>query len=219
MQEENWEQQGSDDDDGVVVLRNDELPPTTTTQKTEGKKGPQRSFNQSFAYAVSISPLVGDRHAPFEYANFDLEEAIRGLKEEWRRLCDLCRTSIVFDEPAQLATCLRAIAADSEVALLRSHPDKCRLREGFDAERRSGGYRDVQLSVCLRGAAATALGVDQAEQDVDAGLHARRPGRREAGTQVRLDPLGLGDREHLGVTVGGEAHIGQFDRHIGPSLG
>jgi hypothetical protein len=79
-----------------------------------------------------------------------LQKVFRAYGEhQWTCLCDLVRTSLVFDSPQDLARCLHIIADDPEVELLRNSYDKCRLRVDFDAEKRTGGYRDVQLSLCL----------------------------------------------------------------------
>ena len=78
-----------------------------------------------------------------------LQKVFRAYREQWTCLCDLVRTSLVFDSPQDLARCLHIIADDPEVELLRNSYDKCRLRVDFDAEKRTGGYRDVQLSLCL----------------------------------------------------------------------
>jgi len=78
-----------------------------------------------------------------------LQKVFRSYRGDWTCLCDLVRTSIVFHSPHDLALCLHIIADDSEVEVLRTSNDKCRLRADFDAEKRSGGYRDVQLSLRL----------------------------------------------------------------------
>lgn len=78
-----------------------------------------------------------------------LQKVFRAYREQWTCLCDLVRTSLVFDSPQDLARCLHIIADDPEVGLLRISYDKCRLRVDFDAEKHTGGYRDVQLSLCL----------------------------------------------------------------------
>ena len=44
----------------------------------------------------------------------------RSYKDDWRKLCDLCRTTIVVDTPEQVAACLRALAAHQEVQLLKT---------------------------------------------------------------------------------------------------
>ena len=44
-----------------------------------------------------------------------LQKVFRSYRGDWRRLGDLCRTSLVFDALAPLEACLRAIGADAEL--------------------------------------------------------------------------------------------------------
>jgi len=90
-----------------------------------------------------------------------LQKVFRSYKGDWRRLGDLCRTSLVFDAIAPLEACLRAIGADAELQVLHAGAEKMRLREGFDAAALSGGYRDIQLCVRLDTAEARARGVHE----------------------------------------------------------
>jgi hypothetical protein len=90
-----------------------------------------------------------------------LQKVFRSYRGDWRRLGDLCRTSLVFDALAQLEACLRAIGADAELQVLHAGDAKMRLREGFDAAALSGGYRDIQLCVRLNSAEARARGVHE----------------------------------------------------------
>ena len=66
----------------------------------------------------------------------------------WRRLTDLCRTSLVFTSLSAMAECLDAIAADSEIKVVRVNNNKMRFRRDYDATL-TGGYRDVQLTIKL----------------------------------------------------------------------
>jgi hypothetical protein len=90
-----------------------------------------------------------------------LQKVFRSYRGDWRRLGDLCRTSLVFDAIAPLEACLRAIGADAELQVLHVDDAKMRLREGFDAAALSGGYRDTQLCVRLNTEAARARGVHE----------------------------------------------------------
>jgi len=90
-----------------------------------------------------------------------LQKVFRSYKGDWRRLGDLCRTSLVFEAIAPLEACLRAIGADAELEVVRAGDEKMRLREGFDAQRLSGGYRDIQLCVRLNCEEARARGVHE----------------------------------------------------------
>ena len=62
-------------------------------------------------------------------------------------------------EKTVFEACLRTIGADSELEVLKVSDDKMRLREGFDAAKLSGGYRDIQLCVRLNTESTRALGV------------------------------------------------------------
>jgi hypothetical protein len=90
-----------------------------------------------------------------------LQKVFRSYRGDWRRLGDLCRTSLVFDAIAPLEACLRAIGADAELQVLHVGDAKMRLREGFDAAALSGGYRDIQLCVRLNTEEARARGVHE----------------------------------------------------------
>jgi hypothetical protein len=90
-----------------------------------------------------------------------LQKVFRSYKGDWRRLGDLCRSSLVFDDIASLEACLRAIGADTELQVVHAGDVKMRLREGFDAEALSGGYRDIQLCVRLNTAEARVRGVHE----------------------------------------------------------
>ena len=90
-----------------------------------------------------------------------LQKVFRSYGGDWRQLCDLCRTSLVFETIPQLEACLRAIGADAELEVFTAGDGKMRLREGFDAQRLSGGYRDIQLCVRLNCEEARARGVHE----------------------------------------------------------
>ena len=90
-----------------------------------------------------------------------LQKVFRSYRGDWRRLGDLCRTSLVFETIPQIEACLRAIGTDAELQVVRAGDVKMRLREGFDAAALSGGYRDIQLCVRLDSAEARARGVHE----------------------------------------------------------
>ena len=90
-----------------------------------------------------------------------LQKVFRSYRGDWRRLGDLCRTSLVFNAIAPLEACLRAIGADAELQVVLAGDAKMRLREGFNAVKLSGGYRDVQLCVRLKSTEARARGVHE----------------------------------------------------------
>lgn len=88
-----------------------------------------------------------------------LQKVFRSYGGDWRRLGDLCRTSLVFHDLASMEACLRAIGTDPELQVARVGDAKMRLRESYDAAALSGGYRDIQLCVRLDTAEARARGV------------------------------------------------------------
>jgi hypothetical protein len=85
-----------------------------------------------------------------------VEKVVRSYGLDVSRLVDVCRQAIVFEELAGIAECLRAIASDPDVAILRV---KNRLDPAYDAAA-SGGYRDLNLNVRFTSAAAVRLGVE-----------------------------------------------------------
>jgi len=87
--------------------------------------------------------------------------------DPWRKLCDLCRASLVF-RPQEfggsnaaairaMAGCIRAIEGHPDLEVIQQSDEKMRLRTSFESE---AGYRDVQFCVRLKSAAAQAHGVD-----------------------------------------------------------
>jgi hypothetical protein len=90
-----------------------------------------------------------------------LQKVFRSYKGDWRRLGDLCRTTLVFDNLTALEACLRAIGADAELHVVHAGDEKMRLRERFDAAALSGGYRDIQLCARLDTEEARARGVHE----------------------------------------------------------
>jgi len=85
-----------------------------------------------------------------------VEKLHRCYNHDASRLLDVCRASIAFRKPSELATCLRAIAVDSDVQLLSS---KNRLAPDYNAES-TGGYRDVNLTLRVITEEASTLGLD-----------------------------------------------------------
>ena len=81
--------------------------------------------------------------------------APRRGRQDVSRLLDLCRQSIVFDDPAGVLACLRAVAADPEVRLVRVGN---RMDPDYDG-RASAGYRDLALNLRVATEATARLGV------------------------------------------------------------
>lgn len=99
-----------------------------------------------------------------------LQKMYRAYRGDWRNLCDVVRTSLIFTELPALTACMSDIAADPELRLLHMRNDKMRLSETYNAAD-SGGYRDVQLSVMLDTEETRSLGVHEHRAEVQ--LHIR----------------------------------------------
>ena len=84
-----------------------------------------------------------------------VEKLFRSYSLEVSRLVDLCRQSLYFGNLDEILQCLKLIAEDPTVELLRVHN---RLRPSFDASA-TAGYRDVLLNLKLRTQDTEALGV------------------------------------------------------------
>uniref|UniRef100_A0A7S0QKX5 Uncharacterized protein n=1 Tax=Cryptomonas curvata TaxID=233186 RepID=A0A7S0QKX5_9CRYP len=85
-----------------------------------------------------------------------VEKLVRSYSLDVSLLSDLCRQSIVFLDLRDLVACLRAVAADQEVHVVRV---KNRLDPGYDGAE-SAGYRSVSLNLRVSTAETMALGVD-----------------------------------------------------------
>ena len=96
--------------------------------------------------------------SPVKTTTRAVQKLYRSYAMEWERLCDLVRTSIVFEDMAALCRCLEIILVDPAVEVVFRGNDKCRLRLDFDATDK-GAYRDIQLSIRMRHEAAVKAGV------------------------------------------------------------
>ena len=85
------------------------------------------------------------------------EKVQRSYGEDVSRLVDLCRQSIIFESPSDIAACLAAIAADPAVSLVRI---KNRLDPQYNALS-SAGYRDVAINLRMVGQEARDLSLDE----------------------------------------------------------
>ena len=74
----------------------------------------------------------------------------RSYQEDIRRLTDLCRCALVFTTVTDLTACLRAIAADDTLIVIRMGHEKQRLREDFDAEVGMRAGRTGEIRMRLR---------------------------------------------------------------------
>ena len=105
-------------------------------------------------------------------------QVIRSYGMDVSRLLDVCRESVVFKSLRDLSTCLAAMAADSDVALLRV---KNRFDPAYDSAS-SGGYRDVQVCLSFTSAAAAVrLGLDRHVCEVQLLLRATAELKSDAG--------------------------------------
>ena len=129
------------------------------------------TLNTLFLHADDLNDLLG--HRLFELArihggdfspaetkktNRALQKVFRSYGGDWRKLCDLCRASIMFTDVDQMAACLRAIGDYPEIQVIKAADEKMRLRDDYDSKQ-SGGYRDVQLCVRLDNAHTRAKGL------------------------------------------------------------
>ena len=73
------------------------------------------------------------------------------------RLVDICRQTIIFEHPSNLAECLRVISLDGETRVVRV---KNRLDPAYNATL-SAGYRDLALNLKLESNAAVAFGLEK----------------------------------------------------------
>ena len=91
---------------------------------------------------------------------------IQFLEQDVSLLVDVCRQSIIFSEGRDLVSCLRAIADDPDVSIVRV---KNRLDPGYNP---AGGYRDVCLNLRIKTEETTEMGADLHVCEVQLILHA-----------------------------------------------
>lgn len=85
-----------------------------------------------------------------------VEKLSRSYQGKVSRLLDICRQSIIFEKPSELAACLRVIANDPDVSIAR-------ITNRFDREynaRKSLGYRDLNLNLRIDTPETRALGAE-----------------------------------------------------------
>ena len=125
-----------------------------------GKSQPAASFDGLFHEADLLNDILqvklhqicvdcgGEFHgAAVKTEARALEKVFRAYACNWRRLCDLTRSTLVFDSLEDVKKALQMIGDDKEVIVVKTSDDKMRFRE--EGTTCSGGYRDVQLSVCI----------------------------------------------------------------------
>jgi hypothetical protein len=85
------------------------------------------------------------------------ESVVNTFTQDVSRLVDLCRQCICFDNVRDLTDCLKIIAADQTVRLVRI---KNRLDLLYD-EGQSGGYRDLALNLSMATEWNCSLGLER----------------------------------------------------------
>ena len=131
--------------EGLTLV--EELPaglPDACDGDADSRSGPRATHHKA--------PVKGEERA--------LQKVYRSYSDDWRKLCDLVRTTIVCHTLEQVAECLTQLNKHPDIELLKTDDSKNRLRDDFDAEKASGGYRDIQLSARLCGKQAKELGVE-----------------------------------------------------------
>lgn len=88
-----------------------------------------------------------------------LQKYFRTYGRQYAHLCDLVRTSLVFDNLSGMVFCLEKLAEHPEILILKNTLAKCRFTLNYDSQK-SGGYRDVQLSIKLRTKEAFERGIE-----------------------------------------------------------
>jgi hypothetical protein len=152
------------------------LRETWTSVMKSAHESPRRQeagdIEALFLQADLLNPLLqsqaahwavacGGKHheAPVKREGRALQKTWRSYGGRYRQLCDLVRTAVVCETIEQLNACLKVVAADPHVALLKGSDEKMRLALDNNGEA-SGGYRDLQLSVRLKSPKAMALGIE-----------------------------------------------------------
>ena len=90
-----------------------------------------------------------------------LEKMFRVYSGNYRKLCDLVRTTIVFsgeNAVQDMGACIEHITKDPDCELIHTEEEKFRIDIGKHVP---SGYRDVQLCMRLKTQDATALGLTE----------------------------------------------------------
>jgi hypothetical protein len=72
-------------------------------------------------------------------------------------LVDICRQTIIFEDPSSLAKCMSIIGSDTEARVVRI---KNRLDPAFNTAK-SAGYRDVALNLKLSNVETLGMGLEE----------------------------------------------------------
>lgn len=134
----------------------DDINPILQNKAEEWAKSP--SVKGLPTGSVSRGKNGGD--IPVKTVKRAFQKIYRSYGGDFSCLCDLVRTSIVFNNVQSLTECFEAIASDPDVVLIYQGDHKFRLRRDYDADQ-SCGYRDLQLSVRIDNDVTRMLGISK----------------------------------------------------------
>lgn len=128
-----------------------------------------RTISDLYAQADALNPVfqkkiseiaarvgVSFTYAPVKSETRALSKTVRLYGDDWRKLDDLCRASLVFDNLSELHDCYLLLARDPELVLLQTSAKKNRFQTLWNPALTSA-YRDLQLSMQLRNAETEAV--------------------------------------------------------------
>ncbi|KAH8072798.1 hypothetical protein JL721_3446 [Aureococcus anophagefferens] len=105
------------------------------------------------------------------------QKAWRSYAGDHRKLCDVVRASLVFDDVDEIAEALKRVVDDPDLVLVPQAPDKNR----FAAPAGVFGYRDLQLAAVLRTDEAKKRKLDGHVFEIQLHLRAFEHLKREGG--------------------------------------
>jgi hypothetical protein len=108
-----------------------------------------RIFYNPQAFPRSMFVAHADCDPPSSY--------MRTRAQDISHLLDICRQTIVFEDPSSLAECMRVIDRDAEVRVVRV---KNRLDPGFNTAQ-SAGYRDLALNLKVVNEETLGMGLEE----------------------------------------------------------
>ena len=120
------------------------------------------AYSDAFGGEFHSAPVKGEDRA--------LQKVFRSYKEDFHKLCDLNRCSIVFDSLKPISGVLLALSRDPDMVLVRMKKNKMRFATDYDASL-SAGYRDTQISICIDTPWTSRLGINRMILEVQ--LHDR----------------------------------------------
>lgn len=105
------------------------------------------------------------------------QKAWRSYAGDHRKLCDVVRASLVFDDVDEITEALKRVVDDPDLVLVPQAPDKNR----FAAPAGVFGYRDLQLAAVLRTDEAKKRKLDGHVFEIQLHLRAFEHLKREGG--------------------------------------